>query len=521
MTTKTALSRAAIAALLLLSAGCAGSKSSGSGAPRDTLRWALADTPNSLDIAHGFNTPSTTIQFAVLDTMVTIGRDGQVAPGIAESWTHPDPHTYIFTMREGVKFSDGTPVTAEDAAFSLARHTDPKVASQAASYVTQVEKVEVTGPRTVRVTLSKPNPTFLATASMSWQIVPKKLAEAHPKDLGSPEVPTLGSGPYKVTKFSLTSGVTLERNELYWGPKSPMRKVEIKTITDPETLRLAVSSGEVDGTADVNPRDIRKWATLPGVATLTYPANNVSFLSLTVKNGPLKDVHVRRAIAHAVDRTALATLLTGGRGERADTILSKPQLLTLYGATPPKLLTYAYDVNAAKAELAKSAYPKGFTIVAPYDSGGDGTSALQAVVADLAKIGITLELKPMPSEAYTTQLMENKGTSIQLSNLVYGTPDPGEVLPDLLSRASAEPQGFNRSGYGTAELDAKLDELGKLEGPARVEAVTKVLTEAAEQVPYLPLFHAEGAVALNKKFKGDYHTWISNFFSVVSPVAGS
>ncbi|WP_433413090.1 ABC transporter substrate-binding protein [Microtetraspora malaysiensis] len=516
MTSATALPRVALAALLLLSAGCAGSKQDRA----DTLRWALSEVPNSLDIAHGFNNPSTIVQFAVLDCMVTLGKKGEVLPSVAESWTHPDPLTYVFTLREGVKFSDGSPVTAEDAVFSLSRHVDPKVASQAASYVTMVKKVEATGPRTVTVTLSRPNQAFLPTAALAWQIVPKKLAEAHPEDLGSPEVGTLGSGPFKVAKFSLTEGVTLERNPLYWGPKPALRKIELKTISDPETLRLAVSSGEADGTADVRPSEARKWTGLRDVTTTFYPADNIAFLSLAVDQGPLKDVHVRRAIAHAVDRAALVQLMTGGHGSQADLFLPKPQLTALYGDAWPALPTYAYDVEAAKAELAKSAYPRGFTLATPYDSGGENVKAMQAVAADLAKIGITLELTPLPSEKYITQRMDHEDLAVQMANLYYSTPDPSEVLPDLLSRASAKPQGFNFSGYGTAALDAELDDVGRLEGEPRREAITKVLAEVAEQVPYVPLYHNESAFALNKRFTMDAGTWTIDILSAVRP-AGS
>lgn len=502
-----------MAALLLLSAGCAGSKQN----QADTLRWATSESPTSLDIAHKFDSASTLVQFAVLDTMIALGNKGEVLPSVAESWTHPDPLTYIFTMREGVKFSDGSPVTAEDAAYSLSRHNDPKVASQAASYTTMVKKAEATDARTVKVTLSRPNQAFLSMTALAWQIVPKKLAEAHPRDLGSPEVGTLGSGPFKVTKFSLTQGVTLERNPLYWGPKPALRKIEVRSITDPETLRLAVSSGEVDGTADVRPGEARKWTSMPGVTTSFFPADNIAYLSLAVNQGPLKDVHVRRAIAHAVDRAALVQLMTGGHGSPADLLLPKPQLTALYGSALPTVRTYAHDLQAAKTELAKSAYPDGFTLATPYDAGDKFGKAMQAVAADLAKIGITLELTPQPTEKYHTQRMEHEDLAVQMVDLVYGTPDPGEVLPDLLSRASAQPQGFNFSGYGSAALDATLDDVGGLEGEARREAVTKVLAEVADQVPYLPLYHLDLPVALNKRFTGEVSTWTINVLGAVRP----
>ncbi|MEU7003631.1 ABC transporter substrate-binding protein [Nonomuraea sp. NPDC046570] len=232
--------------------------------------------------------------------------------------------------------------------------------------------------------------------------------------------------------------------------------------------------------------------------------------------GPLKDVHVRRAIAHAVDRAALVQLMTGGHGSQADLLLSKPQLTALYGSALPTVRTYAHDLQAAKAELAKSAYPNGFTLATPTDAGGEFGKAMQVLAGDLAKIGITLELKPQPTEKYDTQRMEHE-VAVQMVDLVFGSPDPAEALPTLLSRAAAKPQDFNFSEYSSTALDARLDDVGGLEGEPRREATTKVLAEVADQVPYLPLYHLELPVALNKRFTGEISTWTLNILGAVRP----
>ncbi|WP_373302753.1 ABC transporter substrate-binding protein [Streptomyces atratus] len=154
-----------------------------------------------------------------------------------------------------MKFSDGTPVTADDVAYSLRLHLDPKVASQAASYVQVVKTVTATGPAEVTVVLKAPTVTFLSTATQVWQVVPEKLAKVHPKDLGSPQVGTLGSGPCKVRNFSLADGTVLVRNPHYRGPKPALSKIVVKAIADAESLRLAVGSHAVDGTTDVQNTD--------------------------------------------------------------------------------------------------------------------------------------------------------------------------------------------------------------------------------------------------------------------------
>ncbi|MFI6505397.1 ABC transporter substrate-binding protein [Nonomuraea typhae] len=508
--------KAATAAVVLaLTTACS---STGAPAPaRDSLIWATDSPPNSLDIAHGFNGSSTLIQSAVLDTMLALDDRGAPAPRLAAEWTQPDPATYLFTLRKGVRFSDGTPLTAEDAAFSLRRHLDPKVASQAAGYFTTVEKVEAVGEGQVKVTLKRPNPAFLAMAAVAWQVTPRKLAEKHPQDLGSPEVGTTGTGPFKVAKFSLTSGVVLERNPSYWGSKPALRRVEFKTIADPETLRLAVRSGEVDATNGLTARDARKWTGLPGVKTIFFPGNNIAYLSLAVESGPLADLHVRRAIAHAVNRRAVADLMTSGHGAPAAAMLPSPQLAALYGDNLPALPGYPYDVAAAKAELAKSAYPGGFELTARYAGSGDTGIVMQAVAADLAKIGIKLTLEPNPADQYRARMMEHERLTIHFVNLLYGSPDPLEVLPDMVSRAAAEPQGFNFAGYGSAATDKRLDALASATGQARTAEVTALLSEIAEQVPYIPLFYTDNVIALSEKFTGAFSTWSDAYFTAIRP----
>ncbi|WP_246268505.1 ABC transporter substrate-binding protein [Nonomuraea typhae] len=449
--------------------------------------------------------------------MLALDGRGAPAPRLATEWTQPDPASYLFTLRTGVRFSDGSPLTAEDAAFSLRRHLDPKVASQAASYFTTVKKVEAVGEGQVKVTLKRPNPAFLAMAAIAWQVTPRKLAEKHPQDLGSPEVGTLGTGPFTVAKFSLTSGVVLERNPSYWGERPALRRVEFKTIADPETLRLAVKSGEVDATNDLTARDARKWTGLPGVKTIFFPGNNLAYLSLAVTSGPLADLHVRRAIAHAVNRQAVADLMTSGHGAPAAAMLPSPQLTALYGDNLPALPGYPYDVAAAKAELAKSGYPDGFELTARYASSGDTGIVMQAVAADLAKIGIKLTLEPNPADQYRARMMAHERLTIHFVNLFYGTPDPLEVLPDMVSRAAAEPQGFNFAGYGTATTDKRLDTLASATGQARTAEVTALLSEVAEQVPYIPLFHTDNAIALSEKFTGTFSTWSEQYFTAIRP----
>lgn len=506
----------------LMLSGC--STAGGGAADADTITWATSGPSSVLDIAHGFNGPSFLVQTAVLETPVTLDAEGAVVPQLAKSWTEPSPGTYVFKLRSGVKFSDGSLMTADDVAYSLQRQTDPAIASQAASLVSGVKSVKATGPDEVTVVLSSPSSTFLANAAFAWQVVPKKLGEAHPKDLGTPEVPPVGTGPYRVTKFSLTKGVTLKRNAKYWGPKPAIGTVKVTEIADPEARRLAISSGSVDGTLDVGLKDARKWTGLKDAATRFYPSNSIAMLSLNVKEPHLADIHVRRAIAYAVNRAALQKLAAGDEADPASALLTLAQLTAFYGGDVKKvtdaLPSYPYNPALAKAELAKSAYPSGFKMTSDEIAGGDNSNALQSIAADLAKIGIKVSFKSMPRDAYYAKQMRHEKLTLGLREISYGTPDPGELLPDLLSSESAKPQGFNYAQYSSPELDARLVNMLGLAGAKRQQAVTDILTTVAEDLPYIPLYYVRYGVAVNKRFTENIGTWTLNVFSEIKPAKG-
>ncbi|MEW9521365.1 ABC transporter substrate-binding protein [Streptomyces tubercidicus] len=504
----------------LLVSGCAvGGGGSTDKAAAKTLSLAIPIPPTALDIAHDFNGQSTMVQRAILDGPIKLGEDGSVQPSLAESWTEPKPGTYVFKLRKGVKFSDGTPMTADDVAYSLQRHLDPKLASQAASMVAMVKKVEATGDHEVTVRLKSPTPTFLSNAAIMWQVVPKKLAAAHPDDLGTPQVPTMGTGQYKVASFT-KDGVKLVPNNKYWGRPALLDQVKVTTITDPEALRLAVASGSVDGTTFIPARDARKWTGMKDVNVSFYQSNSIGFLSLNVKEKHLANVHVRRAIAHALDRAALQRVAVGDKATPASTVVPLPQLQTLYGAQRDKVVaglpSYDHDLAAAKAELARSPYPKGFSIRVNYDSSSNEVvDGLQSIAADLAKIGIRVERKALPQDVAAAKRMRHEGLTMAMSILGYATPDPGELLPDILGSASAKPGGYNYAQYASPELDAKIGRMLTLRGKERQKAVTDILTEVGKQEPYVPLYYQQIGIALNKKFTGSIGTWTKNTIGAI------
>ncbi|GII95416.1 ABC transporter substrate-binding protein [Sinosporangium siamense] len=478
----------------------------------------MSGAPSMLDIAHGFDGASTGIQSEILNTMLKVGSDGQLVPEIAESWSQPEPTTYVFKLRSDVKFWDGSAMTAEDAAYSLARHMDPKVASQAASYMTNIKEVKATGDHEVTVTLKKPNNSFGYIVCPIWQVVKKSFAEKHKRDLGSPTVLTMGTGPFKVEKFNPASGTVLVRNENYWGPKPKIKRLEYKTIPDSETIRIAVDSGELDATYAVDVHNARRWTSLRNANILFSRGNSSRYWSFDVNVEPFSDVHVRRAIAYATNREALA----GERLKPAVSPVPEPMLKAVFGEEGFRQLVneipqYGFDLAKAKEELAKSKFPNGFEVTVPYSNAQSiWSKILQNTAQNLKQIGITLTAKQVPHEKWVAQLFAHKELDMLIMGASYASPDPGEWLPDVLGKATAVPNAFNLSNYSSPALEENLVKLAASEGEERKKIVKELVLEIADQLPYAPLFYDDNAIALNKKYvwDGEFNTWTFSDLSV-------
>ena len=186
--------------------------------------------------------------------------------------------------------------------------------------------VEATGPDEVTVKLKAPNVQFQYTpAHMAGFIFQKKQLEEHPKDIGSPEVLPLGTGPYRLVEFAPADRAVLEARDDYWGPKPVVKKIIITAIPDRQTRLLAMQNGDIDGTFDLAISDIDQWKALGNVDVITAPSLGMFALTMDQSAAPFDDIHVRKAIAHAIDRDGLVKALLKGNGEAA-TALNPPEM---------------------------------------------------------------------------------------------------------------------------------------------------------------------------------------------------
>ncbi len=327
-----------------------------------------------------------------LDSLLKLGPNGQIEPYLATSWAQPNPVTYVYHLRHDVTFWDGTELTAADAAYSL--NTERAPGSVAALGFSSVKSVAADGPYTVVVTLSHPDASWqYSLGDYNARIFEMKFAEAHKGTFGQPGTLVMGSGPWEIDSLDPTTGAELSANPNWWGGQVPIQHISYKFFSTETSEALAFRAGEVNFAGVGDPRS---FASTSGAKLLTTPSCEEGLLGMNTQDPPWNDVHVRRAVAYALDRPNIITA-NGGYATAIDTLIPPQTLLTIASQSQvdgllKSLPLYPNDLAKAKAEMAQSTELHGFsTVLLGYNS-GDIINVEQVIISELQKIGINLHI---------------------------------------------------------------------------------------------------------------------------------
>jgi peptide/nickel transport system substrate-binding protein len=498
----------------LLAAGAdgrpAGASSNRAAIPQIT--WALPEAIRGLDYTHSADGGTATVVSLGMEPLVRYDVLGRLTPDLAKSFSTPNPTTYVYNLRSGVQFWDGTPLTTADVIYSLQQSASTKAGSQIASFYTDVKSITATGPSQVTIKLMKPNPFFRYSIAVT-PIGEKAYWSSHLKDLGTSSGLNMGTGPYQFTSFTSGQNVVLTANPNYWGPKPAVQKVVIDFITDPATLLLAVRSGQVDGTFNIPQEQINQYKQLPGAKVALAPELRTAYLSLDTEHPPFNDIHVRKAIAYALDKVGLVKAVLSGYGQTAPAmpppqqwgdVLSQSQVKSFY-ATLPK---YNFSLAKAKTELAQSRYAKGFTATVPYpDSEPQLGKLVLSLAQNLKQLGVTLNVKQETSAAWFNTLYSHPTPmGMQVVSWVPDYPDPADAAALIYDSKFATKNSFNTANYKNPKMDALLNsQQNSISNAVRANAIKGILRLGATDLPYIPVWYDEIGMALNSKYK------ISNF----------
>ena len=309
----------------------------------------------------------------VFEVLVRVDKEGQeLLPGLAESWeVSDDGLTYTFHLREA-KFSDGTPLTSEDAAYSLTRIRDSELSLWQDSYAV-IKDLATPDARTLVVTLNGPSAPFLSTLAMPGASIVSKAAMESMGEEAFAEKP-VGSGAFQVEEWRRGDRVILTKNPNYWDAANvSLDGVEWVSIPDDNTRMLAVQSGEIDAAIYVPFARVAELQASPDLTVVINPSTREDHLLINHEHAPLDDVRVRRAIDFAIDKQAIVDTVTFGIGEVANSYIPRGALYHSEenGARP-------FDPEAARALLAEAG-AEGITLDYVVDA-GDSTSEQVAIL---------------------------------------------------------------------------------------------------------------------------------------------
>lgn len=467
----------------------------------DTLTVAFPSSMTNLYPGKEAGIVNYYIAALVLEGLVAPDGTGKLVGAVAESFEQTSPTTYVYKIRPGAKFSDGTPVTADDVVYSVGLSKDENVSPNTAYYWANVEGAEKTGDDQVTITLASPDVAFEwgpCAANAMW-ITKQSFVDAAGGDIGTPDALLLGTGPYKVTSFQPDRGVELERVDTWWGGPVPVKTVKIEFIPEESTRLLARQAGDIDIAVSISLDQAQQWEDTEATTVLYAPDRSYVGIDFNTAVEPFDDVHVRRAIAYACNRQAFVDQLLDGHGEVATALTTPAQIESVAGADAAreklgKVFEISYDLAKAKEELALSKVPDGFsTKVGVSSSAPQVSSAFQALAQDLATIGITVEVEEMPVE----QWYETIGSpDWGLAYMWYfnTTGDPAELSSWFLAEG-------NPASYANDEVTAKLAAAKEESDPAaRVDLVLEAQTAALAELPYVPLWWGEAAVAISDEY---------------------
>jgi len=474
----------------------------------DAFSWVSYAEPYSLDYAYAFDYSDNQVLANVCESLLRLNPDYSLTPALAESFAHPTPTTWVYTIRDGVTFHDGSPLTAADVVASMQRHLDPAVGSSWYSVYQNVVSIEQTGEREVTVTEAAPDSQFNLAMGGSAGVIESAatLAEAG-ADYGNSTGGVNCTGPFSLTEWKAGERITLTRYDDYWDESLRARSGEVEFIfmNDANARVNALASGEVDGGWMV-PLEAVPQLENSSVGDIRFGMSTaVSSLIVSNLEGPLGDVNVRKALLMALDREGIVSAAAKGYGEVTDALTTESVWV---GASDAGLSTafddlaeYPYDLDAAK-QLVEDAGAVGEEIVlvtAPISS--DFNVIAQATAAAAKSIGLTATIQTVTPNAYTTLFSDpsaREGVDLFYTSWYLSSPDPLEMYSVLRTDEFS-----NYGGWSDPEFDQVVNEAIAIDDPAaRSEKTAEAQRIANEQLPWLPLYAGPMPLFLGERITG-------------------
>jgi peptide/nickel transport system substrate-binding protein len=426
-----------------------------------------------------------------------------VAPGLATRWeVSPDGKRWRFSLRPGVQFHDGTDLDAEAVVFSFDRLLDPKHPQVLGadgrywrSLLKSVTKVTAIDPNTVEIQVAQPYAPLLGNLAMFAIVSPTAVRrwgdafKEHPA----------GTGAFALESWSVGEHLTVKRFDRYWGKAPVLERIVFRVVVDARQRLVELESGSVDLATSILPDEQPFVELHPELVLHHTPGNDVSYLAFNMASRSFRDVRVRRAAAHAINKEPIVKLAYQGRAVAADGPLPPTQ----WGYHRPKQ-RYGFDPKLAKQLIDEAVRDGGFdrnatyklyTMSTPRPYLAQPERVARFIQAALEQVGIHTEIVMQPYSEHRASL-EKGEHDLALFGWIGDTGDPDNFLYVLFHSDNTVGNAQNLAFYRNAVVDKLLiDAQAAIDEGQRSQLYRQVQDKLAEDEPWVPIAHSEYVVA--------------------------
>ncbi len=461
----------------------------------NTLVMIIESSPTNLDPRVGIDGQSERIDELIFDALLTRDEHFSVQPGLAERWEIPDPLTYVFHLRRGVKFHNGQTLTSRDVKWTFDSLLQGKIRSTKTSTYRYVDHLETPDDSTVIFRLKEP------LAALLWNLSEGAIGIVPYGSLDEMTRQPVGTGPFQFVSAETDKEVILQRNDAYWGEVPRLARVRFAVVPDATTEALELRKGSADLAINspMSPDTIATLERNPSLTVQRGPGTRLAYLAFNLRDPILNDVRIRQAIGYALDRRPMMEYLWRGQVQPAYSIL--PRQSWAFDDDVPH---YDYDPGKTRQLLDAAGYPliNGVRFHITMKTSTDENTRLMVAVMQqqLRDVGIALDIRTFE---FATFFADVTSGAFQLYSLrwIGGNEDP-DIFDAAFHSRNFPPAGRNRSFYSNPRIDSLIDRARReINEDVRKQLYGEVQEILATDVPSLNLWYFDNVLVHTRRVR--------------------
>jgi peptide/nickel transport system substrate-binding protein len=462
---------------------------------------ALDQNPDSLDPRIGQNAASQHLAELIFNSLVKKNENTEIVPDLALRWEMPDPKTYVFHLRDDVRFHDGKPLTSKDVQYTFRSMLDGTVLTTKAGHpYNLITSIETPDTYTVVFRLKEAYGSFL------WNVTSDVIGiipYGSGRDFGRR---LIGSGPFKFVRYAQDQEVVFARNESYFGKRAGVSGLRFRIIPEEIVTALELRKGSLDIALNVlTPDMVEVLKKEAGLQVIESDGTNYQYMAFNLSDPIFRDVRVRQAFAYGIDRGQIIKYLWRNQARPAVSLL--PPNNWAYNG---EVRTYPYDPERARALLRAAGHEH---LTFTYRTNNDSDTARQTAAIlqqQLREIGVTMQIQGNEFATFFADVI--KGNFRVYSLRWLGANNDPDFFNAVFHSRSTPPNGYNRGHYSNSRVDELIESArGAVNVDQRKNAYAEVQRILAEDLPYISLFYMDNVCVYRKRIEGIRLSPFANF----------